>query len=195
MIRRSALREHAAAGILDIAATVFAEYGEAASMTDIAKAAGVGRATLYRYFPSREALVQALYQTAVSDLFSKIDDANLDAAPVEEALARLTRAAMTMIGKYRALAVLDSRMDGLDEANGRLAPPFQRIFERGATDGTFRTDLSSSTLMGAYVGLLRGIGNLVIQGHMGVEEASAAVTAVFLDGARYGTRPMAPNQG
>ncbi|MEU6716796.1 helix-turn-helix domain-containing protein [Nonomuraea sp. NPDC046802] len=195
MIRRSALREHAAAGILDIAATVFAEHGEAASMTDIAKAAGVGRATLYRYFPSREALVQALYQTAVSDLFGKIDDANLDAVPVEEALARLTRAAMTMIGKYRALAVLDSRMDGLDEVNGRLAPPFQQIFERGAADETFRTDLSTSTLMGAYVGLLRGIGNLVIQGHMGVEEASAAVMAAFLDGARYGPKPTTPNQG
>ncbi|MEO3876545.1 helix-turn-helix domain-containing protein [Nonomuraea sp. B12E4] len=190
MIRRSALREHAAAGILDIAATVFAEHGEAASMTDIAKAAGVGRATLYRYFPSREALVQALYQTAVGDLFDKIDDADLDAVPVKEALARLTRAAVTMISKYRALAVLDSRMDGLEEVNGRLGPTFQGVFDRGAADGTFRTDLPASTLMSAYVGLLRGIGNLVIQGQMGVEEASAAITAVFLDGARFGTRPQ-----
>jgi hypothetical protein len=89
-----------------------------------------------------------------------------------------------MISKYRALAVLEGRMDGLDEVNGRLALPFQRIFERGAADGTFRTDLSASTLMGAYVGLLRGIGNLVIQDHMGVEEASAAIIAIFLEGAR-----------
>ncbi|MGP3937625.1 TetR/AcrR family transcriptional regulator [Nonomuraea sp. KM88] len=184
MIRRSPLREHAAAGILDIAAKVLAEHGEAASMADIAKAAGMGRATLYRYFPSREALVQALYQTAVSDLFDKIDDADLDAVPATEALARLTRAAVSVIGKYRALAVLDSRMDGLEEANGRIGSTLQGVFDRGAAEGTFRTDLPPSTLMGAYGGLLRGIGNLVIQGQMGVEDASSTIIAIFLDGGR-----------
>ncbi len=56
---RPVMRDHVAEAILDAAAAVFAERGEAASMADVAEAAGVGRATLYRYFPSRDVLLDS----------------------------------------------------------------------------------------------------------------------------------------
>jgi TetR/AcrR family transcriptional repressor of mexCD-oprJ operon len=180
MIRNPALRDHVAAGILDVAATVLAEQGAAASMTDIAKAAGVGRATLYRYFPNRDALVQALVDAALADLDGKIADANLDAVPVDEAFARVTRAVMTVAGKYRSLAVIENRVK---KPEGQpLVGMLRTIIDRGVEDGTFRTDLPTATLLAAYSGLLRGASSLVVHNQLGIEETSAAMTAIFLDG-------------
>src|SRR5919199_5866662 len=55
--RRQALQERVAAAIVDAAARVLAVGGEQASMNDVAAAAGVARGTLYRDFPSRQAVV------------------------------------------------------------------------------------------------------------------------------------------
>ncbi|MGH3259142.1 MAG: helix-turn-helix domain-containing protein, partial [Streptosporangiaceae bacterium] len=59
MSTSAALRDRAARVILDAAAALLAERGESVSMADIAEAAGVGRATVYRYFPTKDALLDA----------------------------------------------------------------------------------------------------------------------------------------
>ena len=59
------LRARVSSAILEAAATVLAERGEQASMADVAAAAGMARATVYRYFPNREALFEALGRLAV----------------------------------------------------------------------------------------------------------------------------------
>src|SRR5260370_38872950 len=86
---RPALRDHIAVAILDAAAAVLAERGEAASMADVAEAAGVGRATLYRYFPSRDALLAALVESAIAEMRDGIVGGELGEAPVEVGPARL----------------------------------------------------------------------------------------------------------
>src|SRR5579859_7446878 len=82
------LRDRIAAGILDTAAAVLAGRGEPASMAEIADAAGVSRATLYRYFPTRDTLLNALAEAASAELRERIADAELDTIPVLEAIAR-----------------------------------------------------------------------------------------------------------
>ena len=62
------MADRIAIGIVESAAMLFAERGEAATMEEIANAAGVGRATVYRYFPTREALLQRLAEVAFDDL-------------------------------------------------------------------------------------------------------------------------------
>src|SRR5277367_3618173 len=54
--------------ILEVAKDAFTQFGAEASLDDIAKQAGVGAGTLYRHFPSREALIEAVYRTEVEKL-------------------------------------------------------------------------------------------------------------------------------
>ena len=58
--------DRTAAAILDAAAHVLAERGAGANMAEVAAASGVSRATLYRYYPSREALLEALAAQALT---------------------------------------------------------------------------------------------------------------------------------
>jgi AcrR family transcriptional regulator len=77
--------------ILLAAARVLAAR-QAASMADIAAAAEITRGTLYRHFPARESLIQALEAAANEEAGRRLAEANLDQVPVEEGLARATRA-------------------------------------------------------------------------------------------------------
>src|SRR5437879_7590870 len=99
-----------AAGILEAAAAVFAEHGESASMADIATASGVGRATLYRYFPTREELLRGLVDAALAELRERIADAELDTVPVAVGLARLTRGFLAAGSTYSALASVKTEL-------------------------------------------------------------------------------------
>ena len=65
-------------------------------MADIAAAAETTRGTLYRYFPARESLIQALEAAANEEAGRRLTEANLDQVPVEEGLARATRALVTV---------------------------------------------------------------------------------------------------
>ena len=180
MPRSPALRDHIAAAILDKAAGILAERREAASLADIAEAAGVARSTLYRYFPSREALLQALAETAAQELQARIDEAQLDVLPVPEAIARVTRGLVTTGSKYIALAYLWPKPAGSAD---QLGEPLLRLFRRGIADGTLRGDLPAETVLGSYADLIEGAITRSARNHAGVESASAAVLSIFLDGA------------
>jgi AcrR family transcriptional regulator len=194
MTRRPALRDRIVSGILDTAAEVLAERGEAASMAEIAEAAGVGRATLYRYFPSREALLAGLAGAAFEDLIGRIEDAELDTVPVAEGIARLTRSFVAAGRRYTALMRAKQtagRKDVLDpaEVDRGLTEPVRELLRRGAADGTLRTDLPVEILVVMFTGLLEKALELVTRERLGVEQAAAAVIGVFLNGAIRAENP------
>lgn len=191
MTRSLILRDHVRAGILGVAASVLAERGASASMADIAQAAGVSRATLYRYFPNREALLYALYEAALADLTERLADARLETVPIEEAVARMTRATIAATGRYRAaLGLFDRSPREARRVERQLAAPLRAVFERGAACGAFRRDMPVHTLAELYFSLLEGVVSRVIARRLGVEEASASVTTLFLSGAL--ARPASP---
>ncbi|TDD76750.1 TetR/AcrR family transcriptional regulator, partial [Actinomadura darangshiensis] len=177
------IRDHVRAGILEVAAAALAEHGESASMTDIARAAGVARATLYRYFPNREALLYALYEAALADLTGRLEDARLDTVPIEEAVARMTRATIAATGRYRALGLFEKTPAEARRVERQLAGPLRAVFERGASGGHFRRDIPVHTLAELYFSLLEGVVSRVARHRLGVEEAGTAVTSLFLSGA------------
>jgi len=181
------LRDRTEAAILDAAAEVLAARGPTASMTEIAAAAGLGRATLYRYFPTREALLDGLTEAAIADIIARIADAELDALPVPAALARLTRGILTAGSKYAALAQSGGKPDKSAEVERQLTEPVRGLLARGVADGTLRGDLPADLLFELFTGLLEKALYAVLRGQAGIEQASAALNSVFLDGAR--TRP------
>jgi AcrR family transcriptional regulator len=175
------LRDHVAAVILDKAAEILAERRESASLAEIAEAAGVARSTLYRYFPSRDALLRALADSAAREIQDRIGEARPDTVPVAEAIARITRGLIATGSKYIALAYLWPKPAGA--ADPQVSEPLLRLFRRGVEDGTLRGDLPAETLLGSYADLIEGSIIRSARSHAGVEETSAAVLSIFLSGA------------
>jgi len=76
--------------LLDAASRIFARHGyEATSVEDIAFEAGIGKPTVYRYFPSKQALFEAVFGQALDDLEIRLDAALLQDGGFEERLMRL----------------------------------------------------------------------------------------------------------
>jgi TetR/AcrR family transcriptional regulator, mexCD-oprJ operon repressor len=179
--QRPALQQRVTAAILDGAAQVFASRGEQASMNDVAAAAGVARATVYRYFPSRQVLFDELARVAASDAETRLAAARIDEVPPEEGVARAVRAMVDVGDSFVLLARQRVRSErGLFERG--LAEPLRRLFERGQASGDFREDIASARLTESLVGLIVGL--LSATPALGKEDMIATVTGLFVDGAR-----------
>ncbi len=175
------IRERIAAAIVEAAARVFAEQGGQASMGEVAAAAGISRASLYRYFPSRELLLEQLAQVSLTETGERLRAARLEQVPIPEALTRAVRALVTVGDHYIVLAREHVQPDPA-QFEQKLAAPLRALLERGQTAGEIRTDLSAAWLMEVLVGLVAG--GLLSADTLGAEEAVAAVSTLFLEGAR-----------
>jgi TetR/AcrR family transcriptional regulator, mexCD-oprJ operon repressor len=181
MTRSTAIHDRVAAAILDATADLLAEGGESPSMNDVAEAAGVARATLYRYFPTRERLLQALATAALDATATRLAEADLDAVPVAEGIARVARVVATGGSKYAA--VIDHYGPGYAGAvEQQIKMMLQALLRRGIDDGTFRGDLSVDELLFLLGSMLQAAARMAAEHRAGVEKAAALVTSVFLHG-------------
>jgi TetR/AcrR family transcriptional repressor of mexCD-oprJ operon len=178
---RPTLRERVAAAILDAAAEVLAGQGEQASMSDVAAAAGVARATLYRYFPSRDALLDELARVAVRNAGERLDGASLGRVPAPEGVLRAVRA-LVGVGDYFVLLERERARAGPGEYERKVGRPLREILERGQSAGEIRSDVPAAWLAEALVGLVASV--LLVAPQLGVEDRVAAIGSLFLDGVR-----------
>jgi TetR/AcrR family transcriptional regulator, mexCD-oprJ operon repressor len=116
---------------------------------------------------------------------ARIADADLRGIPVEQAIARLVRGFVAIGSKYVALTSGGfKRTAEHPDADALLADPVRELFRRGIADGSLRADLDPELLIDLFSGLIKAALDITSHGRAGVEEASAAVTALFLDGTR-----------
>jgi TetR/AcrR family transcriptional regulator, mexCD-oprJ operon repressor len=180
------LQRRIAAAILEGAARTLAAQGPAASMNDVATAAGVARATVYRYFPNRQALLDELALVALRDIDERLASARIAEVPTQEAIARVVRALVESGDAFIVLARERARPAEFDRT---LAAPLGRLFDRAQAGGDIRDDLAASWLTEALVGVALSL--LTAKPPQGREDMVAAITSLFLDGARRrGPRPL-----
>jgi AcrR family transcriptional regulator len=179
--QRPALQERVSGAILAGAARLFAVEGEQASMNDVAVAAGVARATVYRYFPNRQSLLDELANAAVSDAEARLVSSRIDEVEPEEGIARAVRALVDVGDPFVLLARERMRSDpGRFERS--VVQPLRRLFERGQAAGVIRSDIGSLRLTESLIGLIVGV--VMSTPTLGKEDTIATITGLFLDGAR-----------
>ena len=158
---------------------MLAADGDQASMLDVAAAAGVGRATVYRYFPSRQVLLDELADVALERAGERLTAASLDRVPAPEAISRAVRA-LVDVGDY--FVVLERERVRPDPARleAQIGARLRTVLERGQANGEIRDDVPATWLTEALLGLVVNI--LVAPRLLGAEDTIAAITSLFLDG-------------
>jgi AcrR family transcriptional regulator len=143
--------------LLEAAAAVFSAGGPDASLEAVARRAGVGIGTLYRHFPTREALFEAVYRHEVDQLGELAEQLGREAAPVE-ALRRWLHANVRLVAtKKGMLAALALAAYGPSELYAysidRLTRAVGSLLDRAIAAGEIRADVTPEELLQALVGI------------------------------------------
>ncbi|MFF2810117.1 TetR/AcrR family transcriptional regulator [Streptomyces sp. NPDC058000] len=143
--------------ILAAAVRVFTEEGLDAHFERIAKEAGVGSGTLYRNFPTREALIEAAYRNEVARLCDAVPGL-LATLPPDEALRAWTRRfidyATAKLGMAEALrAVVAAGANPYGESREMIQAALSSLLEAGTTAGVFRSDIRPTDMFAALAGV------------------------------------------
>ncbi|WP_405935925.1 TetR/AcrR family transcriptional regulator [Streptomyces sp. NBC_00726] len=157
-----------------------------ATMDEVAKAAGIGRATLHRHFAGRDALVRALEELGIQEFEAALDAAAMDEGTSEEALRRFVRAVEPGAGLLSFLVTENQLWEDGDQNAGwdRLDARVAAFFRRGQERGEFRIDLTPAWLTEALYGLI-GSGAWAVQaGRVAARDFPYMIAELLLGGAR-----------
>jgi AcrR family transcriptional regulator len=173
--------------VLEAARTVFSEHGREAQMDDVARAAGVGVGTVYRHFPTKEALIEALMVAAFESIAEAAEAALEVEDPWEAFTSVLWRGAETMAAD-RALSEVFAGIPGATESvmptvEG-LTRTVTKIIERAQAAGVLREDL----VVDDIPMVMCGIGSATKKEHR-CPDAWRRHLSLVLDGMRAGGGP------
>jgi AcrR family transcriptional regulator len=185
--KRRADAERNVVSILDAAVDRLAASPDA-SMTDIARAAGVGRVTLYGHFASREELRAAAMEHIAGQAHTAFDALDLDSLPPAQALEHLLRTSWRVIERHHAF--FTAVMHATDhhhlsrDHHEPLVHRVDHVIRRGQAEGVFRTDLDRAWLVTACLGLVHAAVRYAEAGHSpddAVEVLISTSRAVLLE--------------
>jgi AcrR family transcriptional regulator len=146
--------------LIDTAKAAFADVGLNVSLEEIARRAGVGIGTLYRHFPSREAVVEAVYRYEVEQLAEAAPQL-LKSSPPDEALHRWMHLFVDYIATKRLIApslgaaLAESSALRVNSA-ALISQAVATLVKRAADSGQVRKDIAPSDLLRAMVGVSYG---------------------------------------
>jgi len=168
--------------LIDAAKAGFAEFGLNVSLEEIARRAGVGIGTLYRHFPSREAVVEAVYRREVEQLAEAVPRL-LETSPAGEALHKWMHLFVDYIATKRliapSLAAAASRGSSLHASSVELITgAITTLVKRAVAGGDVRKDVDASDLLRALVGVSYG------NPDVGWEASARRLIDILMDGLR-----------
>ncbi|WP_254898128.1 TetR/AcrR family transcriptional regulator [Kitasatospora sp. NA04385] len=156
-----------------------------AHLDEIARAAGISRATLHRIFPGREALILEVGALGLRRFSTALDTARVEEGNAEAALRRLVDAVVPDAALCAFLAGENQLYDH-EEINDLWELQDARVralFLRGQQEGVFRVELSAAWLSEAFFDLVAGIGWAVQEGRLAPRESAFSLAELFLGGA------------
>jgi len=180
--RRRADADRSVAAILTAALEALTSDPDA-SMSEIARRAGVVRATIYVHFPTRESLLDAVMEHAVAEVAQATSDAEPQRGEPTEALERVLRATWQKLGRFHALLAINTNRLSAKELHRRHLPvleQFAPLIERGQKSGVFRSDLPVSWHLAVIRAIVHTASNEWQSGRIAEAEVEAAMLTTAL---------------
>ncbi|MDQ1043629.1 TetR/AcrR family transcriptional regulator [Streptomyces sp. V4I2] len=170
--------------LLEVAARAFSETGTDASLEAIAKDAGVGIGTLYRHFPTREALLEAAYRNELARVCDSVTEL-LAQLPPDQAMRRWMDLFIDYLATKQGMAdalkavIASGDEDPFAESLDRISTAISTLLHAGAEAGVLRSDVDPLD-----VGFSLG-GVLLITSDKGLRDRAGRMLDLLLDGLRY----------
>jgi AcrR family transcriptional regulator len=143
--------------ILEVAKQAFTRYGANASLDDVAKEAGVGAGTLYRHFPTRDALIEAVYRTEVEKLAAAERKFAETMAPIDALRAWMLLFIDYIAAKHIIASALNTFVGGASKlyegSRAQIQGAIDALVKRAIKSGDIRKDIEPFDLLRALIGV------------------------------------------
>jgi AcrR family transcriptional regulator len=188
--RRRADADRSVAAILDAALDALASDPDS-SMSEIARRAGVVRATIYVHFPTRETLLDAVMEYAVGRVAGATREAEPHRGEPAEALERVLRATWRQLAQFHGLLAINTARLTAEELHRRHLPVLDQLgplIERGQEQGAFRSDLPVSWLLAATRSIVHTTSHEIQAGRLPEAQAEDVMISTVLGAIGAGGR-------
>ena len=180
--RRRADAARSVAASLDAGVAALASAPDS-SMSEIARRAGVVRATIYVHFPTRTDLLDAVMEHAVTQVADAMRGADPQRGEPVEALARVLRATWWQLAQFHGLLALNTARLSAEELHRRHLPMLDQLeplIERGQKQGSFRSDVPVVWHLAVIRAIVHAASHEIRGGRLPETDAEAAMISTAL---------------
>ena len=168
--------------ILEVAREAFTRHGPEAALDDIARRAEIGPGTLYRHFPTREALIEAVYRSEVEKLTTAGHRYAVTMRPLEALRAWMLLFIKYVASKVLILPAMDTVPGGsmrlIEGTRGIIHSTFRGLVQSAVNSGELRADSDPDDIIRALVGVFH------TTALPGWESSARRIVDILIDGSR-----------